>query len=822
MSPPVLISLITVLTAVLTSPSARAAELSPERPVLPAFSGAGEDGAATLWRNPASLAFDRDPSAWLGWSQDLGGGPATLSGALQGGPLAAGVLYRNGPDDQGWLSLANGAGIKLGRRVALGVGLGWQVPEGPENNFVTWDVGLGWRPAQWLGVSLAARNLNNPAEDLGVTQSFGGGVAWRPFDGMLILGVDYEQPDLAPDVSGRFSATARIEPTDGLVLRAYGDQDGRIGAGMELFWGRMGVGMHGLGDLAEGQRPVGLGYLITGDGDKSLFEYGHKVPEFVLDADFPYQRPTGLLAQPEETWLHLIRRIQEAIDDPGVKGFVLHVDRAPPSWAHVQELRDLVAQARARGKVTVAYLDRDAGNASYLLAVAADRVYLHPAANLDLVGLSMELTYLRGTLDLLGVEPQYVKRSEYKSAPEQWTRHGPSEAARAQLDALLDGLSDELARGVADGRARSPEQVRRLVDGGPFTADDAEARGLVDGVFYPDQLEERLEESFRRGFELDPDYRLDDEVTGWPAAREIAVVYVDGVIVPGPSSQGGLLSGRTAGSDTIVRQLDQARRDDAVQAVVLRVDSPGGSAFASDEIWRATQRLKESGKPLIVSRGGVAASGGYYVAAGADAIYAEPGTITGSIGVFSGKFSLGGLYDKVGVETEILSRGRNAAMYSASRPMDEAELETMDRLVGATYAQFKDRVATGRGLSAEQVEEVARGRVWSGADAKEQGLVDELGGIDAAIERARAEAGLREGSLVELVTYGDRDLGPLPRRAVQAAAAAIAPDLIDAPALIGGVDTASLLPPPLDQLHIWTRLAQDPVWALMPWELRIR
>lgn len=808
-------TLVSLLAALGTAP-ALAADLSPERPVLPAFSVAGEDGAATLWRNPASLAFDPDPSAWLGWSQQLAGGPATLSGALQGGPLGVGVLYRNGPDDQGWLSLANGAGIRLGRRVALGVGLGWQVPEGPENNFVTWDVGLGWRPAQWLGVSLAARNLNNPAEDLGVTQSFGGGVAWRPFEGRLLLGVDYEQPDLAPDVSGRFSASARVEPTDGLVLRAYGDQEGRIGAGVEIFWGRMGVGMHGLGELVEDQGPTGLGYLITGDGDRSLFEYGHKVPEFVLDASFPYQRPTGLLAEPQETWLHLIRRVQEAIDDPGVKGFVMHVDQPPPSWAHVQELRDLVAKARARGKVTVAYLDRDAGNASYLLAVAADRVYLHPAGQLDLVGLSMELTYLRGTLDLVGVEPQYVKRSEYKSAPEQWTRHGPSDASRAQLDALLDALSEDLARGVAEGRARTPEQVRRLIDGGPFTAEDAEARGLVDGVLYPDQLEERLEESFRRGFELDPDYRLDDEVTGWPAAREIAVIYVDGVIVSGPSSPGGLLSGRTAGSETIVRQLEQARRDDAVQAVVLRVDSPGGSAFASDEIWRATQRLKESGKPLVVSMGGVAASGGYYVAAGADAIYAEPGTITGSIGVFSGKFSLGGLYEKVGVETEIFTRGRNAALYSPSRPMDETELETVDRLVGATYAQFKDRVAQGRGLSPEQVEEVARGRVWTGADAKAHGLVDELGGLDAAISRARREAGLREGNLVELVTYGDRDFGSLPRRAVRSAVLAVAPDLS-----MGAVAPLDL-PPPLDQLQVYNRLAQDPVWALLPWELQIR
>ena len=496
---------------------------------------------------------------------------------------------------------------------------------------------------------------------------------------------------------------------------------------------------------------------------------------------------------------------------------MLHVDQAPGSWARVEELRDLVHQAREKGKITVAYLDRDAGNPAYVLAAAADKIYLHPAATLDLVGLSTEMTYLRGTLDLVGVEPQFAKRAEYKSAPEQWTRTGPSQSAREQLDALLDDLSQELYQAVAEGRGKSPEQVQQLVDQAPFTAQDAQALGLIDGTLYPDQLEDTLEKTFRRGFELNKGYRLDDEVSGWPAAREIAILYVDGVITSGDSSAGGLFSGQSTGSDTLVRQLNQARRDDAVQAVVLRVDSPGGSAFASDEIWRATQRLRDAGKPLIVSMGGVAASGGYYVSAGADAIYAEPGTITGSIGVYSGHFSLEGLYDKVGITTETLARGRNAAMYSNSHPLDDEELATTDRLVGATYDQFKQRVADGRHLSMDQVEQLARGRVWSGKDAKEHGLVDELGGMDAAIARARLAADIPKGADVELVTYGDREVGPLPRQSVQALAR-----LALGPAASDAAQAAALVPSGLAQLGTLQRLSADPVWALLPWNLEIR
>jgi protease-4 len=267
----------------------------------------------------------------------------------------------------------------------------------------------------------------------------------------------------------------------------------------------------------------------------------------------------------------------------------------------------------------------------------------------------------------------------------------------------------------------------------------------------------------------------------------------------------------------VVRQLEAAKDDDAVKAVVLRIDSPGGSAFASEEIWRAFERLKKQDKAVIVSMGSVAASGGYYVAANADAIYANSSTITGSIGVYFGPLlSLEGLYDKVGIHTELYTRGRHAGMYSNSKAPDPGEFAAIDRMVGETYAQFKKRVELGRKLNAEQVEEVARGRVWSGAAARRNGLVDELGGFEQAIARARAEAGIAERQSVSLVTYGDR-LGPN-REAMKRGVRSLV-DLVGfAPAPRPAVPTFA----ELARLEDALRLRGDHVWAMMPTDIEIK
>lgn len=787
-----------------------------DRPLLPAFSLAGEDGAANLWQNPASLAFDTDSGYALLYRQELlTGAPAAFAAAANTGALATGLQYTTAADGTAWWTLSSGLGLRLDRDLALGVQLGWQLPSGPDNNLVSWDIGAGYRPLPWLGLAAVVQNVGDPAPARGIEQRYTAGAVLRPLDGRLMFGVDYTVTGAEGSAPGGVAtAKLRASPVRGLTLRASGATNGEIGAGLEVNMGGPRLGAHGLSAL-EGGTPTALAYLVSGSEDERLFGGRSTVAHFVLEEDFPYQPADGFLIAEGESYLHLLGRLEQAAEDEDIRGVLVHLDDTPFSLAQIEEIRGAIGRARANGRTVVAYLDRATSNGAYMLAAAAERVYLHPAAQVDLVGLSAEMTFLRGTLDLVGVEPQFARRAEYKSAVESYTSTESSPASREQMDALLDDLYGRLVEGVAAGRARTPEQVRALLDRGPFTAQEALTEGLVDGLLYPDELESALQDAFDEDYELDEDYGLAEDESGWRSPYEIAVIYVDGAIVTGPSAPPGLFGGgRTAGSDTVVAQLDQAREESTVKAVILRVDSPGGSAFASDEIWRAVDRLQRE-KPVVVSMGGVAASGGYYVSAGATRILATPSTITGSIGVFGGKMSLEGLFDKVGLEVEIYNRGRNAAMYSMSRPFDPVEYAALDRLIADTYRQFKERVGAGRHMDPERVEQVARGRVWSGADAKEQGLVDELGGFHEALLAARELAGISEKVEVDLITYealvGDdrfvREsvrsvLGDLPRAWLS--------------------EEAPPLPAELAELELMRRLASETVFALMPYQIRVR
>ncbi len=807
------------LTALLFSPAAHAWDPAPERPGLPSLSTAGGDGAMSLWRNPSLLAFDPDQSYAILLEQVLGSPTgSSLSAVTNRGPLGMGLAWRGGVDTESWWTVSSGLGMMLSRNVAMGVHLGWQIPEGADNNFVTWDVGLGWRPKSWLGLSGVAQNIGDPAPDQGVEERYGGGLVLRPLGERLLLGADYlftglfersgGQTTAAPE--GVLEGSIRAVPIEGLVLRAYANQEGTVGGGLEVFFGRSGLGTHAQASLSGDASPRALLYTTSNPSSAHLFASGRQVATFIFEAPYPYQPVSRLLSSSTESYLGLLTRMRQAAVDPDVQGLLVHLQSTSFSMAQVEELRAVIEEAQSHGKTVVAYMDRASGNSDYLLASAADQVYLHPAGELSLIGMSAELQFLAGTLELIGIEPQYVKRGIYKSSPERFTHTEASAANREQINALLDDLFAHLRDGIAEGRGRTAEQVSRLIDQGPFTGQEAVDRGLVDALVYPDQIEARLNELLPQEADLDTAYAMEDGLSGWRAANEIAVIYVDGVIVSGTSSVPGLLGGsRSAGSETIVRKLSQARQDDSVKAVVLRVDSPGGSAFASDEIWRAVERLKEEGKPVIVSMGGTAASGGYYVAAGATAIYALPSTITGSIGVYSGKFSASELYDRIGLNVEQYTRGRHAAMYSMSTSLDASELAAMDRMVSDVYRQFKEKVERGRGMSDEAVEAVARGRVWSGASAKAQGLVDELGGFHDAVERARQEAGIAEDADVELVAYRSRgsEDGSLTRTVIHA---------------LLGPQLEQTLPPELALISQWRLLSDERVWAVMPYHLEVR
>ncbi len=806
--------LFALLTCTASASLASAQTVDPSRVLTPGMGLATDDGNASIATNPALFAFDPDASLSLRYHQRIDDPLSAFHLSTSAGGVGMGLFYRNTGSAGSLWGWQTSLAMHLDERLILGSSLWWYLPQGADNNFTSWDLGLGYRPLSWLGFGAVARNIGSPGIEWGVVGSYGVGLALRPFGDRVVLGVDQHFADAAALEDGgvdlhRYTTelSLRVSPKRGLNIRAYGNQHLEVGGGVQLSFGGRALGAYGLG--LTGDAPAVVAAIESCDRDERLVGVIKRVALIRVHTELPYEPRATLFSPPQESYLHLLRRLERAGEDPAIQGVVLHLDASPFSWAQVEELRGLVAELSESGRTVVAYLDAASGNRDYYLATAADRIYLHPAAELELTGLAAESLYFRGTLDLLGVEPEFHRRSEFKSSPERYTRHEPSDPASLQMNELLDDLYDSLVEAIVKGREKEEDAVRELVDAGPFTAGDAEAHGLVDGLLYPDQLEDDLGDAFPAFYILDDDYLAERQHSGWEAPRRIAVVLVTGTITSGESSPPSILGGGTAGAETVVKALEQALEDSTVKAVVLRVDSPGGSAFASDDIHRAVARLDQAGKPVVVSMGGVAASGGYYVSAGADAIYAEPSTITGSIGVYGGKVSLAELYEKVGVGSTIWTRGRHAAMWSNAKPLDPGEREALERLIDETYAQFKDRVAEGRDMHPDRVEELARGRVYSGKRAWAEGLVDELGGLFAAVDRAREEAGIRPGSQYDLVTYASQPdtIGDLPRRLIRAVTDPVTP--------------TSILPDSLETLETWSALEDEHLFMLLPYRLEI-
>jgi len=468
--------------------------------------------------------------------------------------------------------------------------------------------------------------------------------------------------------------------------------------------------------------------------------------------------PIGAFAARNRTALpDVLDGLRRARDDARVTTLVARLGGKPIGLAAVQELRGAIADFAAAGKTTIAWAESfgefSASNVQYYLATAFEQIWLQPSGDLGLTGIAVERLFLRGVLDRVGADFQVAKRHEFKSAAEQLTETGFSEPARQATDRLTASVTEQLVGAIADRRGLSRDKVSSLIDAGPFLAARAETEGLVDHLGYRDEVYAHAHKHagpgavllylgrYQRGKVLAE--RARDAFTTMPSSPEpgIAVIYATGPIRRGRSGRGPL-SGNAMGSDTVGGAIRAAAKDPASRAIVLRVNSPGGSAVASDTIWREVVRARATGTPVVVSMGDVAGSGGYYISMAADVIVAQPGTITGSIGVITGKPVLGEAIGRAGVSSDRITHGAHAAMYSQLRPFSEDEWTLVNEWLDHIYADFTAKAATGRGMTPEQVNEVARGRIWSGADALANGLVDELGGLDRAVEIARRRAGL--------------------------------------------------------------------------------
>ena len=449
----------------------------------------------------------------------------------------------------------------------------------------------------------------------------------------------------------------------------------------------------------------------------------------------------------------VIEGLRRARQDDRVRALVVKVGGGRIGLARMQEIREAVAAFRESGKLTVAWSETFGefthGNVPYYLATAFDRIYLQPSGSLGLTGVAIEQLFLHDALARIGVAFQSGKRYEYKSAADNLTERGFTGPVREENERLAASVAEQITAAIAERRGKTAEQARALLDRGPFLAEDALAEGLVDVLGYRDEVyaDVRKEAGADAILQYVSRYQrvhaLAQRARRLPSPRDrfVAVIYASGPIRQGRSSRSPL-GGNAMGSDTVSAALRSATSDERVRAVVLRVNSPGGSAVASDTIWREVVRTRAAGKPVVVSMSDVAASGGYYISMAADVIVAQPGTLTGSIGVIMGKPVLEEAFGRVGITTDSVSVGRGAAMLAPTHPFSEDEWQRINTWLDAIYRDFTEKAASGRRMTVDQIHEVARGRVWTGADAAQNGLVDELGGMAAAAGIARRRAGL--------------------------------------------------------------------------------
>jgi protease-4 len=455
----------------------------------------------------------------------------------------------------------------------------------------------------------------------------------------------------------------------------------------------------------------------------------------------------------------IVENLRKARRDPRIANvIVMPSGMEAPYWAKLQEVRDALVDFRKSGKQAVAYLEYG-GEREYFLATGCDRIFLVPSSPLDISGLSMTELFLRGTLDKIGAYPDMLHIGDYKTATNQLTQKGYTPAHREMDESLNDDMFGQFVRAIAEARKKSAADVQRLMDQGPFLPDDAMRAGLVDDLAYEDEVDGKLRATSGLTHKIDlEDYsRVRGSSFGIGTGPRIAVLYVAGTIVSGRSGYDPS-GGAVVGSQTLIESIRHIREDRSVRAIVLRIDSPGGSSVASDVIWRELVITRDGNRsrPLVVSMSDLAASGGYYIAAAAPTIVAEPGTLTGSIGIFGGKIVVGDTLGKLGITSDSVYRGRNAEMGSALKPFTAEQRAKLEAQLQLFYDQFVEKVAQGRSLTPEQVDAIGQGRVWTGQQAREIGLVDLLGGLDRAIAVAKQAAKIPAASDVEIVAYPPR------------------------------------------------------------------
>jgi protease-4 len=460
--------------------------------------------------------------------------------------------------------------------------------------------------------------------------------------------------------------------------------------------------------------------------------------------DDPFKKYFG---GPDQSLTGLVMQFKKAKVDNRIKAILLDIDTSGVGWGKSEELRDAITDFRSSGKPVYAYMEFGL-NKEYYIATACDKIYAPPPGELFINGLAADVMFFRGSLDKLGIYPDIYQIGKYKSAGDMFTQKNMTDAHREYINSFLDDLYGRYVNAIAQARHKTPDDVRTLIDNAPYNAAKAKQAGLIDESAYRDDLEKQIKSTlgYKESDTFIPvrgaDYRdVSPESLGLNKGEKIAVVYATGDIGSG-SSANSPSGEQSIGSDTLAKAMNDAAADKSIKAIVLRVDSPGGSGLASDIIWHAVEAANQK-KPVVVSMSDVAASGGYYISAAARKIIAQPSTITGSIGVVAGKPVMRGFYDWLGISNEYVLRGKTAGLFRETEKFTDEERAKFEDWIKTTYYNdFVPKVAKGRNKDSQSIDSVGQGRVWTGTQAKDRGLVDEFGGLDRAIDVAKELAGI--------------------------------------------------------------------------------
>jgi len=642
-------------------------------------------------------------------------------------------------------------GLSTGRDkpVMLGGSYQWRSSDDPkQDGSHFWAYSLLWRPNDWLSLAAVADNHNRMKIDGQRSDAeYVYSAAVSLFDGRLKVGSDWRQLTSQRVKDGTYHLAAAFEMMDGLALYADIDEDENYFLGGRVNLTSLFVGSHAEfnshSDYQGGVFYVGMHQ----ERHRPITTIRREVVHLRLSGAIPDRKPPRLLLGPNPAttldWVTLLRRAET---DPAVRAVVITIDDPQLGWGRLDELRRAMGRLRAAGKYTVVYLDGMIGNGEYYLATAADLIVVPPVSTINFLGLRAEVTFARRLLDKLGVKADLEHIGDYKTASDLLTRTSMSPAHREALGRLLDDFDRQVREEVAASRHVDAAAVASWIDHGPWVSVDACEAGLIDQVGYADELDAlvRAHVGWVSG-------NVDGQALArrkyhrrqWGRPPRVAVVFAEGSIADG-TDRDEWLTGHVMGAESVSQAIRNARQDRGVKAIVLRVNSGGGSMFASDQIRRAVAETAGK-KPIVVSFADVAASGGYYIACAADSVYALPNTVTGSIGIIHGKLDLSGLYDKIGLDREVATRGRYADLYGTSHSFDDDERAVVRDQMQRGYDRFVGVVADGRDLSADSVDAIGRGRVWSGSAARDLGLIDGYADLRTAITTAARMAGISSG-----------------------------------------------------------------------------